>query len=72
MPSPAAAQMSLGPISGALTGHIGTATGSDGTGTTLSAGAYNHSCYMLQNGIGHDEWVFKIVEAAGPVVAWGS
>jgi hypothetical protein len=22
---------------------------------TLSSGAYNHSCYMLQNGIGHDE-----------------
>jgi len=38
-PSRAVAQMSLGPISGVLTGHIGTATGGDGAGTTLSAGA---------------------------------
>lgn len=32
------AQPSLGPISGVLTGHIGTATGHDGAGTTLSLG----------------------------------
>jgi hypothetical protein len=36
---PAAAQISLGPITGALTGHIGTATGGNGAGTTLSLGA---------------------------------
>lgn len=35
---PAAAQISLGPISGVLTGHIGTASGLDGAGTTLSWG----------------------------------
>jgi hypothetical protein len=35
---PAAAQISLGPIVGAVTGHLGTATGLDGLGTTLSAG----------------------------------
>jgi hypothetical protein len=35
---PAAAQISLGPITGALTGHIGTATGGNDAGTTLSLG----------------------------------
>jgi Outer membrane protein beta-barrel domain len=37
-PRPANAQISLGPISGALTGHIGTASGENGAGTTLSLG----------------------------------
>jgi Outer membrane protein beta-barrel domain len=36
--APAAAQLSLGPIVGVLTGHVGTATGTDGEGTTLSGG----------------------------------
>jgi opacity protein-like surface antigen len=35
---PAAAQLGMGPIVGAATAHIGTASGSDGRGTTLSAG----------------------------------
>lgn len=35
---PAAAQISLGPIVGAITGHVGSASGTDGLGTTLSAG----------------------------------
>jgi hypothetical protein len=38
-PRPAGAQIGLGPISGALTGHLGTATGLGGAGTTLSGGA---------------------------------
>lgn len=33
------AQVSLGPISGVLNGHLGTATGLGGAGTTLSGGA---------------------------------
>ena len=37
-PRPANAQISLGPISGALTGHIGTASCEHGAGTTLSLG----------------------------------
>jgi opacity protein-like surface antigen len=36
---PAVAQISLGPITGFLTGHLGTATGEGGAGTTLSLGA---------------------------------
>jgi hypothetical protein len=35
---PAGAQISLGPIVGAATAHIGTASGTDGQGTTLSFG----------------------------------
>jgi len=35
---PAAAQISLAPITGFVTGHLGTATGQDGAGTTLSLG----------------------------------
>jgi hypothetical protein len=35
---PAAAQINLGPIVGAATAHIGTASGSDGRGTTISGG----------------------------------
>ena len=38
VPYSATAQISLGPISGALTGHIGTATGGNDAGTTLSLG----------------------------------
>lgn len=34
----AQAQLNLGPIVGAATAHIGTATGTDGQGTTLSGG----------------------------------
>jgi opacity protein-like surface antigen len=37
--SPAAAQITLGPITGALTGHIGTGSASEGaSGTTLAGG----------------------------------
>lgn len=35
---PAEAQLSLAPISGLVTGHLGTATGLGGAGTTLSGG----------------------------------
>ena len=37
-PGTAAAQISLGPIVGAATAHIGTASGTDGQGTSLSVG----------------------------------
>ena len=35
---PAAAQISLGPVNGIFTAHVGSAIGRDGTGSTLSAG----------------------------------